>query len=97
MKRKLIRETIEARPDDEIIRVTNHDELNDLYVEKVMEELQEIIDSEFKDPMEFGDLMQVVLDFAKINGFSDDEMLLAVKGKEADRGRFSNRVLILEK
>jgi predicted house-cleaning noncanonical NTP pyrophosphatase (MazG superfamily) len=94
--RKLIRDTIEARPGDEIIRVTNPNELNDLYVEKVMEELQEIIDADFKDPMEFADLMQVVLDFARVNGFSDEELLIAVKGKEADRGRFKNRVLILK-
>ena len=68
-------------------------DLYKLYDIKVREELNEIIESERKDIMEFADLVQVAFDYARESGFSRKELMKAVSEKAKSKGRFSNIVL----
>ena len=68
-------------------------DLYKLYDIKVREELNEIIESERKDIMEFADLVQVAFDYARECGFSRKELMEAVSEKAKSKGRFSNVVL----
>lgn len=68
-------------------------QLNKLYTIKVIEELLEIIDSDMKDILEFADLIEVAYAFAKMNGFSAEEINMQREVKNSTRGIFSNIVL----
>lgn len=91
---KLVRHLVpKLYPDNEYGTIEDRDELNHLYVMKVREELEEVVNSNFKDVKEFADLIQVALTMAVNNGFSIDDVYRAVKLKSDDRGRFSNITL----
>lgn len=93
--KKLIREKIiyKIQPEEWGL-VEEKGDLYKLYDLKVREELNEIIQSERKDIMEFGDLLQVVFDYAKQSGFNRKELMKAVSEKAKVKGRFSNIALI---
>jgi len=92
--KKLIRKEIiyKIQPEEwELIEEKG--DLYKLYDIKVREELNEIIESERKDIMEFADLVQVAFDYARESGFSRQELMKAVSEKAKLKGRFSNIVL----
>lgn len=92
--KKLIRESmINTIPPEERERITDKIELNHLYALKIQEELQEIQRSGHKDLSEFADLLQVVIDFAGANGFSDHEVTHARECKENAKSWYENLVL----
>lgn len=93
-KRKLIRDLVKITMEKDITSLENDkDKLNNLYFLKVLEELNEIKDAEYTDITEFADLLQVIIDFAKVNGFSFEKLFAISKEKAAKKGTFSNRVL----
>lgn len=67
--------------------------LNELFILKVKEELAEIERSGFSDVDEFGDLLQVVLDFANANGINRDTLEYARLKKTNEKGNFTWNVL----
>ena len=73
--------------------VTDKEELNKLYALKLKEELLEIQNSNHSDIFEFVDLIQVAFSFAKQNGFTYEEISLALIEKSVEKGSFSNVVL----
>lgn len=77
----------------EVDTITDKAELNKLYALKVREELQEIIDSDYSDINEFGDLISVVTSFAAVNGFDMFQLNAATVEKELNKGIFSNLAL----
>lgn len=92
--KKLIRSNMVFRLDpSECEIIHDKDELNKLYALKVLEELAEIQMANHKDLMEFADLVQVAMDFAEINGFSNKELLAAVEQKALEKGEFCDIVL----
>lgn len=92
--RKLIRSKIvEYLKKDEWENEYNVAELNKLYALKIREELQEIQVSNHDDIMEFVDLIQVVYQFAKINGFTKEQIRDARIAKMAEKGWFGTTVL----
>ena len=94
--RKLIRNKIADKIiDSEIVVIKDQKELNELYFFKILEELQEIQLSDYRDVSEFGDLMQVVFSFARINGFSKAALLDTIFKKSEECGIHKNQVLIL--
>jgi len=92
--KKLIRkEIINKLQSEEWELVEEKGDLYELYDTKVREELNEIIESERKDIMEFADLVQVAFDYARESGFNRKELMKAVSEKAKIKGRFSNIVL----
>ena len=92
--RKLVREKMaENIPAHEKIKVTDITLLNALFILKVREELAEIVASNFKDMVEFADLLQVVQDFIVLN---DEQGVVDClrQSKQQARGGFKNMVLI---
>ena len=73
--------------------VADQDELNKLYAIKVREELAEIQSSGHKDIMEFVDLIQVAFSFAKQNGFTHEQLSVALIEKSIDKGSFGRLAL----
>ncbi|MCK5537869.1 MAG: hypothetical protein KAI79_13670 [Bacteroidales bacterium] len=63
-------------------------------VKKVKEEMQEIVDSKFKDPEEYGDLIEVLYAIADINNISPGEIDHARKKKLQEFGGFKNGVYL---
>jgi predicted house-cleaning noncanonical NTP pyrophosphatase (MazG superfamily) len=95
MPRKLVRNLIPTRfSGGEFDRVEPLSELNDLYELKVKEELNEIISAECKDVSEFADLIQVVEDWAAVNGITLQEVVRAKESKALEKGVFDSMVLI---
>lgn len=92
--KKLIRKYITQKlKEGEWEEVNDIDELNKLYAIKVREELAEIQESNHKDIMEFVDLIQVAFSFAKQNGFTHEELSLALVTKSVDKGTFGKLAL----
>lgn len=92
--KKLIRSLItEKLQEGEWEKITNQNELNALYELKIKEELQEINASGHKDILEFVDLIQVAISYAKENGFSLEEIKNAMNKKDAEKGNFGRLAL----
>lgn len=92
--KKLIRnQIITYLKEGEWEQIDNIEELNELYALKVKEELIEIQASDYKDIMEFVDLIQVVHSFARVNGFSSEEIQKAILEKSINKGTFYNLAL----
>lgn len=92
--KKLIRSLIsEKLKDGEWEEVTNQDELNRLYAMKIREELLEIQESKHLDIMEFVDLIQVAFSFAKQNGFTHEQLSVALVEKSFEKGAFGRIAL----
>ncbi len=92
--KKLIRKLItEKLKEGEWETITDQDELNKLYEIKFREELAEIQESEHKDIMEFVDLIQVAFSYAKVNGFTHEQLSLALVTKSIEKGTFGRLAL----
>ncbi len=92
--KKLIRKFITKKlKKEEWETITDQAELNRLYALKVREELSEIQASEHKDIMEFVDLIQVAFSFAKQNGFTHEQLSIALVEKSVEKGVFGQEVL----
>lgn len=92
--KKLIRKWISKKLEaHEFEIITDQAELNRLYALKIREELEEIQASDHKDIMEFADLQQVALNFAKENGFTADELAKAMNEKIDKNGSFGRLAL----
>ena len=92
--KKLIRKFItEKLKEGEWETITDQEELNRLYAIKVREELAEIQASDHKDMMEFVDLIQVAFSFARQNGFTHEQLLVALIEKSVEKGSFGRLAL----
>ena len=92
--KKLLRKFItEKLKEGEWETITDQDELNKLYALKIREELEEIQTSEHKDIMEFVDLIQVTFSFAKQNGFTHEQLSVALIEKSVEKGSFGRLAL----
>ena len=92
--KKLIRKYItEKLKEGEWETITDQSELNKLYAIKVREELAEIQQSEHKDIMEFVDLIEVAFSFAKQNGFTHEQLSMALIEKTIEKGSFGRLAL----
>lgn len=92
--KKLIRKNITQKlKEGEWETIESQDELNHLYALKIREELAEIKASDHKDIMEFVDLIQVAFSFAKQNGFTHEQLGMAMVEKSVDKGVFGRLAL----
>lgn len=89
-KRKLVRNKLAQRireKGDTVYVIKDKLERNRLFMLKVLEEVREIEASNFEDDKEFGDLLQIVYDWALVNGKADEIVALMNK-KVAEQGRY---------
>lgn len=87
--KKLIRKFItEKLKEGEWETITDQDELNRLYAIKIRKELAEVQASGHKDIMEFVDLIQVAFSFATQNGFTHEQLSIALIEKSVEKGSF---------
>lgn len=92
--KKLIRKFItEKLKEGEWETITDQDELNRLYAIKIREELAEVQATDHKDIMEFVDLIQVAFSFAKQNGFTHEQISIALVEKSVNKGTFGRLAL----
>ena len=93
---KIIRDKLKDVIDADrlVIEPENKKQMSQFLIKKVQEELQEIIDSKMKDPEEYADLIQVVLDMARVNGIEDLEILKANAKKFQEKGGFTGGVYL---
>lgn len=92
--KKLIRDKIIRHlKSDEYEILTDKEEVNRLCLLKIREEVQDIVNSDFKDIMEFADLLEIVFSFAVNNGISKTALLNAALDKCIRKGKFTNIVL----
>lgn len=92
--KKLIRhKVIENLKEGEWEWIDDPAELNKLYALKVLEELEEIKNSDHKDIMEFADLIQVTTAWAQQNGFSYNQIIQAMNMKFDKSGMYSRIAL----
>ena len=92
--RKLTRNKIIQKKLSETLPIIGKQQMNQLYYEKVQEELAEIVEANHDDIMEFADLVQVVISFAKSNGFGYFKLLCAVIKKSWTHGIYCNNKTI---
>ena len=92
--KKLIRDKMAFHLNpDELNNCLDKEELMGLYVLKLREEIEEIKSSDYKDIMEYADLIQVALGLASLNGFKMEDVMKAMEEKYELKGGFSNLVL----
>jgi len=70
--------------------------INMYFYEKILEECREFVESEYKDPNELADIIQVVKDWGEFNGFSRDEIEELRVLKEDQLGGFTEFILLKE-
>ncbi len=90
--KKLIRDNIPGMPEEaweQVCPVEAYDYLK----EKLQEEIQELIDSEYKDIGEFCDVLEVLQTLAYINKISWKDVEITRKVKKKNYGGFSNKIL----
>ena len=92
--RKLIRTLFAStlKP-EEIEQVENKAELNKLYKLKILEELNEISMSEFKDTKEYADLLETIEGMMRVNDVKEQDVLFEKKKKQLERGYIHKTVL----
>jgi predicted house-cleaning noncanonical NTP pyrophosphatase (MazG superfamily) len=92
--KKLIRDKMSFHLNpDELNNCFDKEELMGLYALKLREEIEEIKSSDYKDIMEYADLIQVALGLASLNGFKMEDVMKAMEEKYELKGGFSNLVL----
>lgn len=92
--KKLIRKNITQKlKEGEWEQITDQSELNKLYALKIKEELAEIESSGHKDIMEFVDLIQAAFSYTRRNGFTQEQISMALIEKTIDKGNFDSLAL----
>lgn len=96
--KKIIRDKLVHVIDDkDLVKTTHPNIINKYLVEKVQEELQEIVDSDLQDIEEYADLIQVVIDLARNNGITAKEIEEARIDKQYQKGGFRKGIFLKEK
>ncbi len=68
---------------------------NLLLVRKIMEEIGEVEDSAFSDEEEYADVLQCLMDLARVNKVSWSTIEQARQSKEESKGNFSEGIVII--
>jgi predicted house-cleaning noncanonical NTP pyrophosphatase (MazG superfamily) len=93
---KLIRDKYNEIIDESKLTKCDNDKnrINMLFYEKILEEIREFVESEYSDPNELADTLQVVLDWARFNSFSPEEIEELRRLKEEQLGGFTEFLLL---
>lgn len=92
---KIIRdEYVNIIDGDKLVVENNAEKITQFLVQKVQEELKEIVDANYADPSEYGDLIQVVLDLGFANGISEEDINQARLSKFSKLGGFTKGIFL---
>lgn len=89
---KLIRDHIPGMPEDAWIKVDKDDAFKYL-VKKLDEEINELSETDWKDPYEFADILEVLMGIARARNVRWSDIEIARSVKFVERGGFNNKVL----
>lgn len=93
-KYKIIRDNLINVIDPDLIeRCDDRNEIVDFLKEKLYEEIEELIDCDFRDPDEFGDILEVLYALADFSFISKESIELARLEKKQKRGAFTKGIL----
>ncbi len=92
MKPKLIRDSIPGMSDDAWMEA-NKEYAYQMLKEKLHEEVQELVDSDYKDLNEFADVLEVLYSLARKVKLTPKNIEIARVIKVKERGGFSNKIL----
>lgn len=94
---KLIRDKLDAVIDPTRLTIVQGDEYDQYLKAKLNEEIQELIDSDYKDESEFADVLEVLR--SMIDRFTDADMtdieIIRIQ-KRNDRGGFDRGLVLLD-
>lgn len=94
---KLVRDKIpkiiEASGKKAEIRIAGDTEYKDLLGKKLLEEVNEFLES--NDPEELADIIEVVMALGKTYGMSFEELIRLAEEKKAIRGGFDKKIVLL--
>ncbi len=91
--RDKIPEIIEASGKKAEIRIAGDTEYKDLLGKKLLEEVNEFLES--NDPEELADIIEVVKALGKTYGMSLEELIRLAEEKKAIRGGFDKKIVLL--
>lgn len=95
MKVKLVRDKISARGPREVVRPCNTPAgLHALLVAKLHEEAQEVAD-DASCAEEYGDLLEVMMRLAELNGVPWTDILVARDEKRREKGGFDRGLVLI--
>ena len=63
---------------------------------KIDEELNELKDTSYSDLSEFADVIEALINIARLQGISEKDITLARKEKANQRGLFSRNIVLIE-
>ena len=92
--RDKIPEIIEASGKKAEIRIAGDMEYKDLLGKKLLEEVNEFLES--KDPEELADIIEVVRALGKTHEMNLEELIRFAEEKKAKRGGFGKRIVLIE-
>lgn len=81
-------------PADDLRYVDNRDEFIKLLKEKLIEEIIELQDSNFTDPKEYADVIEVLYALASLNSITIDTILMEKIRKLSDKGGFNTGLVL---
>lgn len=91
---KLVRDNnIDHYPQDKFRIASDQADLQSLLLKKIEEELQEIVEADYKDPYEYADLIEVLFALAKNNGVKEEEIVDAGIKKRETKGAFYRKLV----
>lgn len=90
---KLVRDRYDEFIPVEALSVADQRAIVDLLDDKLTEEIQELRESKFRDPVEFADVIEVLAELACRNGVGWDVIEMTRQEKLRDRGGFKKGVL----
>ncbi len=91
--RDKIPEIIEASGKKAEIRIAGDAEYKDLLGKKLLEEVDEFLES--NDPEELADIVEVVKALGKIYGITFEKILGIAENKKAERGGFDKKMVLI--
>lgn len=94
---KLVRDGYEGLIQKKYLDYTTSDKQKEyLLFSKLHEEIRELADTEFKDPDEYGDILEVLRALAELNGVDWSDVRVAKATKAAKLGRFKKGLIYHE-
>lgn len=93
---KLIRDGYVNNIEDErLVRLgPDTPEYRELLIEKLYEEIRELEESDYKDVLEYADVLEVLSSLVKLNGLTEEEVLLAKHSKHSLLGGFNDGIIL---
>lgn len=93
---KLIRDKYEETiPPEKLMKCRSEKQFVMLLYSKLFEEIRELAGSDFKDPNEYADILEILRTLAKVHNVDWKDVRIAKDLKKAKRGGFDKQLIFL--